>query len=508
MTSRSGYGGLSALTVGLLTVAGIQAQTTPTYPGITYATYSTSPGALDCKLDVYIPTVGTPPYPVLIYVHGGGWSSGSRSATGYVPIDVLAQGIASVAIDYRLTSQAHQFGMVNGIYVPVTWPAQIHDCKAAIRWVRGNAATYGFDPNRIGVFGPSAGGHLVAAMGTMGGITSYTRGSQTIDMEGTVGNYDNLSSQVMAVCDFYGPTDILYMNQDVTFPPGCVFDFDAIDSPTSYLVGSNAYSLGVGQVRSNLNNTTAPYPFLAATTISANPITFIRPGMPPMFIMHGDVDSTVPIKQSVRLRDALLASGNVAKYTVVPNAGHGGFGSTYIAATVSWIAGVLKGTLVCPGITTQPIAQTVAPGNTATFTIAATGTSLLTYQWQKNSANITNGGHYSGCTTATLTISSTDNGDVTNYRCMVTNTGGTVASNQAALTLKPLVAADLDGDCDVDQADFNLFAACISGPTVPLNTGCQSRDFDDDNDVDQADFGFFQRCISGENITGDPHCAD
>ncbi len=427
---------LLTLVAGLLTVAGIQAQTSPTHPDITFATYSTLPGAKVCKLDVYIPTVGSPPYPVLVYVHGGGWSGGSRKETGYIPIDVLAQGIATVAIDYRLTSQTGQFGTVDGTptgaYVPVTWPAQLHDCKAAIRWIRGNAVTYGFDTNRIGAFGTSAGAHLVAALGTMGGVTSYTRGGQTIDMEGTVGDYDHLPAHVLAVCDHYGPTDILNLAPDVTTPPGCVYNFDASGSPSSDLVGSTAYALGVGAIRTNLNSPTAPYPFLAATTLSANPITFIRSGLPPIYIVHGDADPVVPTHQSVRLYNALLANSNNATLTIVPGGGHGGFGAAIRTATDTWIVGVLKG---FPVITAQPQTQAVTPGGTTTLTVATTGSNPLRYQWQKNHTNLNNGGHYSGCTTNTLTITGADENDAASYRCVVTNTHGRAVSSNATLVV-------------------------------------------------------------------------
>jgi hypothetical protein len=159
-----------------------------------------------------------------------------------------------------------------------------------------------------------------------------------------------------------------------------------------------------------------------------------------------------------------------------------------------------------PAIAQHPVAQNVCPGANASFTIVATGSGTLAYIWQKNSANLVNGGHYSGVTTATLAISGTDSNDAANYRCVVSNASGSATSNQAALTLKQTVAADLDGDCDVDQADFAQFSACCTGPTVSVSPGCASADLDDDNDVDQSDFGLFQRCYSGENVAVDPNC--
>ncbi len=166
-----------------------------------------------------------------------------------------------------------------------------------------------------------------------------------------------------------------------------------------------------------------------------------------------------------------------------------------------------SGGVVPPMIAQHPGAQSVCPGAAAVFTVAATGEGTLEYQWQKNGSNLTHGGHYSGCTTAELTVSNTDANDAANYRCVVSNDGGSVNSNSAPLTLKPLVVADLDRDCDVDLDDLNLFDACFRGPQVPFDPGCEDRTFDADIDVDQDDFGIFQRCYSGENNPADPNCA-
>lgn len=160
-----------------------------------------------------------------------------------------------------------------------------------------------------------------------------------------------------------------------------------------------------------------------------------------------------------------------------------------------------------PTITQQPSSQSICPGGTASFSVAAVG-GTLTYQWQKNNANLVNGGHYAGATSPTLTIADADSNDAANYLCVVTNAAGSVASSTVALTLKAMMAADLDRDCDVDESDLNLFLACSSGPVTSLQPGCESSDFDGDNDVDQSDFGVLQRCFSGENVDADPSCAN
>jgi hypothetical protein len=186
------------------------------------------------------------------------------------------------------------------------------------------------------------------------------------------------------------------------------------------------------------------------------------------------------------------------------------YSSSYTQETALGVGatGTPSGGPTGPTITQHPSAQNVCPGGSASFSIAATGSGTLTYLWQKNSANLANGGHYSGVTTTTLAITGVDSNDAANYRCVASNSGGSATSNQAALTLKPSVAADFDHDCDVDQADFSLFVACISGPNESLNSGCENRSFDGDGDVDQSDFGIFQRCYSGENVDGDPSCVN
>lgn len=211
-----------------------------------------------------------------------------------------------------------------------------------------------------------------------------------------------------------------------------------------------------------------------------------------------------------------------------------------------------------PTITQQPAAQNACPGATASFTVSATGSGTLSYQWQKNSTNVTNGGHYAGCTTDTLTISSTDAGDATNYRCVVTDSNGSTYSNTAALSLKAatLIAQHpsnktvtqgqsasftvnatgegalsyqwqkngtnvTDGGhysgcttaeltvSNADNNDATSYRCVITGGcgSVPSNAATltviaptQPGDFDLDTDVDMEDFGLMQRCIGATNL--------
>lgn len=137
-------------------------------------------------LDLYLPDPAqSTPVPLVIWVHGGGWRAGSKNGTD-AP-DTLGDDYAVASIDYRLS----------GIE---TFPAQIHDVKAAVRWLRAHAAEYSLDPERFGAWGSSAGGHLVALLGVTCGNP---------DLEGAVGENLDQQSCVQAVCDFYGPTDLL-----------------------------------------------------------------------------------------------------------------------------------------------------------------------------------------------------------------------------------------------------------------------------------------------------------
>jgi hypothetical protein len=160
-----------------------------------------------------------------------------------------------------------------------------------------------------------------------------------------------------------------------------------------------------------------------------------------------------------------------------------------------------------PTITQQPQSQTVAEGHSATFTVVASSTAALTYKWQKNQADLADGGHYSGTTTTSLAIASVDSTDVASYRCVVTNTYGSTTSSEASLTLLG-PPGDFDGDGDVDQEDFGFFQHCLSGYAIPFAAGCDAADLQQDNDVDLDDFIIFQRCFAGPDVSASPDCAD
>lgn len=252
-------------------------------------------------LDIYLPNTGAGPFPVIIWIHGGGWQSGDKATAAPRAAALLPLGFAVIGLNYRLSSDAD-------------FPAQIHDCKGAIRAIRANAATYNLDPTRIGVWGSSAGGHLVALLGTSGDVAAA---------EGEVGGNLTFSSRVQAVADYFGPTDLLNINLDVTTPPGSTLNHDAATSPESHLIGFDQPGEGIGVLRANQSNPSPPFPAKMALITLANPITHVSPDDPIFYITHGTDDTTVPKAQSTKLANALAAAGVPHTYDMVAGAGHG-----------------------------------------------------------------------------------------------------------------------------------------------------------------------------------------
>jgi acetyl esterase/lipase len=232
------------------------------------------------KLDLYLPSAGQN-LPLLIWVHGGAFRMGSKEGLEFdpVPLAYLAQGYAVASINYRLSQHA-------------LFPAQIEDCKAAVRWLRVHAQQFNLAADRFGAWGPSAGGHLAAMLGTTGAVASFE-----------VGENLDVSSRVQAVVDYFGPTDFLQMD-DQRLPDGMLHN--SPDSPESQLVG--------GAIQEH-----------TARVAQANPITYVASDAPPFLIVHGDRDPLVPYQQSVLLEAALRRAGVPVTFYSVVGAGHGGF---------------------------------------------------------------------------------------------------------------------------------------------------------------------------------------
>jgi acetyl esterase/lipase len=257
------------------------AQSCQTYTGLVYS------AAPELKLELLVPQGAAKLVPVVVWIHGGGWKSGSRTPIPTRVSDLCLRGYAVASVDYRLTTTA-------------LWPAQIQDVRGAVRWLRAHAAEYGLDPDRFAAWGESAGGHLAAVLATSGGVPSITIGSASADLEGTTGGNPGQSSRVQAAVDWYGATDFLQMR----FYPSTV-NHDGATSDESKLVG--------GAIQS--------YPERVAT---ANPITYASADDPPLLAMHGTLDKLIPFNQSQLLVDALNAAGASATLRPVQGAGHGG----------------------------------------------------------------------------------------------------------------------------------------------------------------------------------------
>lgn len=231
------------------------------------------PAGKPLLLDIYTPVNATNRLPVLVWIHGGSWKAGSKNPC---PLVFLTKnGAAVVSIDYRLIDDA-------------PFPAQLYDCKGAIRWLKANASRLNLDPNRIAVFGASAGGHLAALLGTTADLK---------EMEGDVGGNEAQSSRVQAICAFYPPTDL---NLLVTNP---VWRTSATSDIGRFLGGP---------LESNLDK-----------AARANPLNYITPDDTPFYILHGAKDKMVPLAQGVMLHEALVKRGVESHLYVVPNKGHG-----------------------------------------------------------------------------------------------------------------------------------------------------------------------------------------
>lgn len=232
------------------------------------------------RLDMLLPKQATndKPLPVVVFIHGGGWRKGDKRSGWNRLVPHVASGkFAGVSVGYRLTDKAQ-------------WPAQIYDCKAAIRWIRGNAKQHNLDPERIVVWGTSAGGHLVALLGTTGGVK---------ELEGKLGKHGDQSSRVTGVINFFGPSDLLTMNEG-----GSIMNHYAPDSPESKLLGHP-----VKQVPQLANQASA--------------LSHVTKDDAPFLIMHGTKDPLVPLRQSRILHEALEKAGVRSTLVTIEAAGHG-----------------------------------------------------------------------------------------------------------------------------------------------------------------------------------------
>ncbi len=239
------------------------------------------------RLDLYLPnSANTNAHPTIIWIHGGGWIMGDKADVAAVK-RLVCKGYAVASINYRLSGTAK-------------FPAQIHDVKAAIRFLRANAANYKLDPNKFASFGSSAGGHLASLAATSGGVA---------DLEDLSLGNATTSSHVHAGVAWYGPSDFAQMDAQ-TINQGCgaaAATHGRTDSPESNLLGCTVAN--------------AP---CAAAIKRANPANYIGSNTPPLLLMHGTQDCTVPNAQSTVMQTAMEAASRCSTKRNVLGAAHGG----------------------------------------------------------------------------------------------------------------------------------------------------------------------------------------
>jgi acetyl esterase/lipase len=245
------------------------------------------------KLDVFIPPNAAAKCPVLVWIHGGAWKEGSKQNSP--AMGMLGKGWVVASLNYRFSQHA-------------IFPAQLQDCKAALRFLRAHAAEYHIDKDRIAVWGASAGGHLVALLGTTG---------QTKEFD--VGENLDQSSAVSCAIDWFGPTDFLHWGE------GSVIKSNNKDDVIARLFGG-------------------PVAEKTELATKGSPISWVSKDSCPFLIMHGDKDPLVPLQQSETFAAALEKAGVSATLKVYPGMGHGGPRFTDAAATKLMVEFVEKNT--------------------------------------------------------------------------------------------------------------------------------------------------------------------
>jgi acetyl esterase/lipase len=232
-------------------------------------------GETELKLDLYLPDAGVPAG-LIVWVHGGAWRAGTRAGVDLKGL--VARGWAIASVDYRLSTVAR-------------FPAQIHDIKAAIRYLRAHAVDYGYPPARFVIAGSSAGGHLAALVGVTNGLA---------ELEGNVGGFAGESSNVQAIVDLYGASNLTTILGQST-PHGLSVRVPALE----LLLG--------GQPEAQ--------PGLARL---ASPVFQVDASDPPLLLLHGDQDNQMPVNQSLELQSAYDRLGRPVIFKVLPGSGHGG----------------------------------------------------------------------------------------------------------------------------------------------------------------------------------------
>ncbi len=237
------------------------------------------------KMDIHLPETGQDSYKAVVLIYGSAWFANNMKGMAFQSLGkpLMDAGFAVISINHRSSGDAR-------------FPAQINDVKAAIRFIRANAAKYRIDTSFIGITGFSSGGHLSSLAGTTNGVRKFTVGGKTLDIEGDLGAYTDYSSRVDAVVDWFGPIDMTRMKE-------CNSVNDEKSPEAAFIGGAPADN-----------------PELLALM---NPMTYIDKADPHFLVIHGDADNVVPHCQSVYFSEALKAAGILQDFITVPKGQHG-----------------------------------------------------------------------------------------------------------------------------------------------------------------------------------------
>ncbi len=246
-------------------------------------------GIIGHKMDVFLPVSKDTSFPLVVTIYGSAWLSNSSKSAIFndgLGQKLLAKGYAVASLNHRSSTDA-------------AWPAQLHDVKAAIRFIRSHAADLLIDTSFIGITGYSSGGHLSTMSGVTSNVIKTKIGDLNIDLEGNEGTDLSHGSHVDAVVDWFGPTDFLIMDSC-----GSSFSHNDLKSPESRLIG--------GAIQEN-----------KANVALANPIQYINKRNPPFLIFHGTQDPLVPYCESQKLYSKMKQEGVEAEFVMIEGGKHG-----------------------------------------------------------------------------------------------------------------------------------------------------------------------------------------
>lgn len=295
---------------------------TPKYADIVWATAPSVSGEdIELKLNIYQAEDVTEKSPVVVFIHGGAWWEDSYALEKEYNCEytneeinnlltLVDEGVSVVSIDYRLSQDA-------------PYPAQIEDCKGAVRWIKAHADEYGLDADRVACAGTSAGAHLALLLAVTGDVA---------ELEGETGGNLDQSSRVIACADYYGMTDILNLSTDLYDMPynidadSAYFQVDDYKSARSQLIGFNQEGQGMGVLRAEQNNPDTEYKEYLDLVAMASPINFVTTDDAPLFMGQGGKDARVGQAQAERLQKLYTQAGLEATLCINSKAGHGNLG--------------------------------------------------------------------------------------------------------------------------------------------------------------------------------------